>query len=442
MRIYLIIFTYLIFSLSGVYAQQWLFQSNKSSVKIPFELIDHVIVLPVMLNGEQMSFVLDTGVKETMLFGSVDSVVLNNVSSIKFQGLGEEKSIEGLLSLDNRISLGDSVMFDLHHNLYVITDSAVNLSNNLGVPIHGILGSTFFANNIVQIDYIKQEITVSRNLDGQARKIKKFKRVPITIINSRPFVNVDIKGFDSDFKDSRMLIDIGNSDPSMIFLQRLQQHQIHKPSIYEFLGKGFNGNIYGTRSRLKGIRIADFNIDNPIVSYPDSAGYAHGKLVVNRVGSVGNQIMSRFDVIFNYSDSCMYLRKNKDFNNPFHVDMSGLDIRHDGFVFIETPMSNSRVSNVDGGVRVDMDAIVRYKIELVPSFVVHHVRVGSPAFDAGIKVGDAFHKINGRLAGKLSLDRIKENFQTKDQHMVDVEVIRKEKKLRFRFKLTDPLAIE
>ncbi|WP_164122139.1 MULTISPECIES: PDZ domain-containing protein [Sphingobacterium] len=429
-------------SFTELAAQHWIFKRDASSIVIPIDIVNHIIMLPVHLNGEELTFILDTGVKETMLFGAVDSIILKNVSSYNFQGLGVDRGIEGLLSLDNVLVVGDSALVDPAHDLYVIVDSTLNLSKNIGVPIHGILGSNFFQNHVVRIDYIKKRLHVFKSTEGMERLLRKYVPVKLDIVKDRPFIDVGIQAGGKRFEATRMLVDLGNSDPLMIFPSVLDGYVVTPPYVYEFLGQGFNGNIYGKRNRIEGVTIAEWQFRRLFVSYPDTSSYSGRRLIERRVGSVGNQIMARFDVVFDYADSVMYLRKNKTYSDPFNIDMSGLEVRHAGFSWLKSRTVNKPLTSAsDQGTTINLGNDVMYQIELVPAYVIHHVRVGSPAFLAGVKTGDMVHKINGKYAGKMTLEEIKEKLQARDQYAVSLEVKRGEEIVKFRFKLIDPIPL-
>ncbi|MDR2281904.1 MAG: hypothetical protein LBE37_01780 [Sphingobacterium sp.] len=426
-----------------VQAQQWDFKGDVSRVVIPIDITNHIIMLPVQLNGEQLTFILDTGVKETMLFGAVDSTILRNVSSYNFQGLGVDQGIKGLLSLDNVLALGDSILTDHHHDLYVITDSTINLSKNIGVPIHGVLGSNFFQNHIVRIDYIRKRLHVFKSLDDLDKDLRKYTAVKLDLVKDRPFVDINISSGGKLFESSRMLVDLGNSDPLMIFPTALTDYKVSKPYVYEFLGQGFNGNIYGKRNRIEGVTVAKWNFKRLFVSYPDTNSYSTRRLVERRVGSVGNQIMARFDVIFDYADSVMYLRKNRMFGDPFNIDMSGLEVRNVGFSWLKSRTGAKPLgASSNEGQTINLSNDVMYQIELVPAYVIQHVRIGSPADLAGVKEGDGIYKINGKYAGKMTLESIKGKLQARDQYGISLEVKRGEEIIRFRFRLVDPIPLK
>lgn len=429
------------------YAQVWKYANHKDHITIPFELINHIIIVPVYLNGLKLSFILDTGVKETLLFGHVDSLTLKNTSSVRFQGLGVDSGVEGLLSLKNTIYVGDSSIVDNNHNLYVIVDSTINLSKNMGVPIHGIIGGSIFQNNIVKIDYLKKRLMLSRNLDSNESRLKKFTKIPIEIINDRPYVAVDIFN-KSEFKGNKMLLDLGNSDPALIFQERIPSYEMNERNVYEFIGKGFNGDVFGRRARVEKIKLNNFEIIEPYVSHPDKKSYDVKKLAKNRIGSIGNQMLARFEVVISYQDSVMYLKRNRNFNKPYHIDMSGLEITHEGFNWIRTrvnvplPKNDNKNSLVSEGVTINISGEVDYLVELLPSYKIHQIRRNSPAMLCGLEMGDRVHKINGKLASKMSLQEIKNRLQTKDAFHIKMEIYREGKLLKFSFALEDPIALK
>ena len=73
---------------------------------IPFQLINNLIFIPLNINGVDLTFLLDSGVNETILFSLENKEInFNDVEKIKFAGLGETKNIEGLKSENNIVNL-------------------------------------------------------------------------------------------------------------------------------------------------------------------------------------------------------------------------------------------------------------------------------------------------------------------------------------------------
>ena len=80
-----------------------------------FSLVNNMIVISAEVNGKRLSFLLDTGIKTTMLFNLkvVDSVELRNVEVIKLRGLGEGNSINAMKSHGNYFKFKDTLPLSL-----------------------------------------------------------------------------------------------------------------------------------------------------------------------------------------------------------------------------------------------------------------------------------------------------------------------------------------
>ncbi|MCB0425145.1 MAG: signaling protein, partial [Mangrovimonas sp.] len=81
---------------------------NKSE-KIRFKLINNLIIVPLKINGVELSFLLDTGVSKPLIFnfeGVQDVLKLNHTKRIYLRGLGSGDAIEAVKSESNRLELG------------------------------------------------------------------------------------------------------------------------------------------------------------------------------------------------------------------------------------------------------------------------------------------------------------------------------------------------
>ena len=80
---------------------------DEKKTVIPFQLINNLIFIPLNINGVELTFLLDSGVNETILFSLENKEInFNDVEKIKFSGLGETKNIEGLKSENNLVKIG------------------------------------------------------------------------------------------------------------------------------------------------------------------------------------------------------------------------------------------------------------------------------------------------------------------------------------------------
>ena len=70
--------------------------NDKKKVKLKFEYLNNLILIPVQLNGKNLTFLLDSGVQQTLLFSvENEDLSLENIQKMKFTGLGGSVEIEG-----------------------------------------------------------------------------------------------------------------------------------------------------------------------------------------------------------------------------------------------------------------------------------------------------------------------------------------------------------
>lgn len=413
--------------------------SDGKKTVIPFKLINNLIFIPININGADLTFLLDTGVAETSIFSLENQEIkLVNVEKIKFSGLGGERSIDGFRSEDNIGKIGKNFV-NYSMTVYIITDQDFNISSHVGIPVNGIIGYHFFKNHPVLIDYISKKITIYNNEEVFRKKIKSFSEINVSIEKNKPYIFADVE-MTREKKNSKLLIDLGNSDPIWLFPKLIKDFVYNRPNIDDFLGRGFNGDIYGKRSRIHNLYLGNFKFEKPLTAMPDEYSIQHVNLVENRKGSVGGDIMRRFTVAFDYPHEKIYLKKNRDFDDPFHFNMSGLDFRQDGMEWTKDIVSLPTKSQgkSSGGTEV-FSSSLQYNFTLKPIFSIAGVRKDSPGAKAGLQKDDRLISINGKKTADMTLQKILELMKSEEGRTIEMVIARKNKELSLRFTLEDPI---
>jgi hypothetical protein len=441
MKKYIVLFFGLLSVLSLKAQSDFLIENNHKKVTIPFKLINNLVFIPIKVNGVELNFLLDSGVEETILFSmeEMQEVSFNNIEKIKLRGLGSEEEIEGLKSANNILETHG--IKSSNHLVYIILDQSFNLSSHIGIPVNGIIGHKFFKNNLVEINYQKKKVIVHLNNEETRQKLdKKFKSVPITIERSKPYIYTAVVSNGEEIP-AKLLIDIGNSDAFWIF----ENNKIKLPqkNFPDFLGKGFSGDIEGHRAKLEKFSIADFEFKNPIVSFPDSTSIRNVKMVPDRIGSVGGEILKRFTLVLDYADRKLYLKKNTKFYEPFTYNKSGITIQHNGLqwvqetVHLQTVQVAASVSELED--REKNNDNFRYKFLLKPVYEIINIRKNSAADKCGLQKGDIIVSINKILPYKYSLQQINNLLKSEEDAWINMEIERNSLILKFRFRLEDEL---
>ncbi len=431
--------------LAGVVFSQSHFEflGGKSKIDIPFQLINNLIFIPITVNGVELTFLLDSGVNETLLFSLENKEVdFDQVEKMRFSGLGDNVQIEGLLAVNNHVQIGKNLA-DYEHKIYLILDEEFNFSSHVGIPVNGIIGYHFFKDYVVKLNYVTRKLTLYE--PSHPPKIsRKYSKLDLSLELNKPYVMAGIEQTTTQ-KQSKMLVDLGNSDALWLFPSVISGFQYNRPNIDDFLGRGFSGDIYGKRSRIRRLVVADFALEYPLTALPDEFSIQHLKLVPQRKGSIGSETLRRFTLIFDYPNKTLHLKKNRYFSDPFHFNMSGLDIKHDGMFWDRdlVQVESLKKSSSESGDRVyTAPSAFQYRFVLKPEYSISGSRPGSPAYNAGLRKGDKILSINRKKVTTYSLKQILELLKSEPGDKLTFEVKRLSKVQSFSFFLVDPIPYE
>ena len=438
MRLKLLLF-FLFFSVSGFSQSEFQINNIKNKVVIPFKLINNLIFIPVTINGEELTFLVDTGVEQTILFSLDDKeeVKLFEVEKLKLRGLGSKDAIDSYKSSRNKVEIKDFV--DNNHEIYVVLDQEFNFSSHVGIPVNGIIGSNFFKKHIVEIDYDRKKIIVyNHNHKKITSKLqKKFVKEAITIEDKKPYCISNIKTGNQTIP-SKLLVDTGNSDAVWVFLNKTDKIKLPKKNIQDYLGRGFSGNVYGKRARISSFEFGNKTFYNPLITFPDSTSLKSVNFVPNRVGSLGSEIISRFTIVFDYLNKAVYTKPSKRMSDPFNFNMSGIEVEHAGLEWVK----EAEDERTSGGIKIYTDntldkfqSSLKIHFTLKPVFKIASVRVDSEAEKVGLKVGDRILKINRQTVHWLTIEMINELLKSEEGKIIEIEVERAGKTFIFKFQL-------
>ncbi|MCE7068263.1 aspartyl protease family protein [Dyadobacter sp. CY326] len=368
---------------------------NHKSTRIPFELHSNLILLYAKINDtDSLRFILDTGVSSIII---TDPYVLKPdklrlTRKVNLTGAGEGKSISAHVAIDNKFAMGR--LKANHQNIVVLEEDFLRLSEYVGVPVHGIFGYEIFNNFVVTIDFSKKELILMRP-DKYRYKPSKGDKHPLIIEDTKPFTDAVTLFADGREHPIRVLIDTGAGHALLLNNTPKESFRLPEKVIRAQLGRGLNGVINGNLGRIDKVRLGRFTMDNIVASFPDSIAFG-SKLRAGqeRQGNIGCELLRRFKVTMNYSQSYMVLKPVKSrLREKFEHDMSGMEIRAEG---------------------IDLH-----------SYIVNHVAENSPALKAGLVEGDQLLFIDDHAASDLNVSEIYKLLQRGDGRNIDLLVKRK-----------------
>ncbi len=419
---------------------KFVIQNKKHSDKIKFKFINNLIIIPVEINGVELSFLLDTGVSKPIIFNFLnvsDTLKIKNAEKIYLRGLGEGESVEALKSKNNVMKIGDAIK--LNQELYAVYDANLNFAPRLGVPVHGILGFDLFKDFVVEINYSNRYIRITEPQSFNYKNCRKCERLNLEFYNNKPYLNAKVKINNNEIP-VKLLIDTGGSDALWLFEDDSLGLVSDKKYFNDFLGHGLSGSVYGKRSKIDAFSLKRFVVEKANVAYPDSASISYARQFKGRNGSLAGNILKRFNLIIDYQKAKITLKKNSHFKEPFSYNKSGIELAHIGVRLVrerDASKSEDKSSLTKGSQQNSTTIIieVKYKFSLKPSYSIVELRVGSPAHRAGLMIGDIVLSINGKPTYQYSLQDLIYKFYDEAGKRIRLKVERKGVILTFNFQL-------
>ncbi|MEZ4854603.1 PDZ domain-containing protein [Flavobacterium sp.] len=432
------LFSFLVIYSIGFTQINW--NSNKKKIAIPFEFTHNLIIVKVSINNVNLEMIVDTGAEKNILFNfpSVQNITFYSTRTVQISGLGSGDNLEAVVSSNNNFIIKD--IQDTNFEVLLLLNNNINLVNKLGMPINGILGSSFFKDYLVEINYAKKKLFLYKNSASfYKRKVKKYDSIDVQFIKSKPYIKIPVDDATKKL-ETILLFDSGLSDGLWLFEdENIMCNQNHFEDV---LGIGLGGDVKGKKSRVKKLQIANYKLNDALVSYPDSISlqniFSNSKSIRN--GSIGGEILKRFNWVLDYNKNVFYFVKNKLFSEPFNYNMSGIEVQHEGVEWIReitrtTEKSTYNTIDAKEFIYDNPDLKNTFEYKLKPVFIVYNIRENSPAHRAGIKINDKIVSINGKKAYDYSIKKITELFQSEEGKKVKIKIDRNGEEIDFEFYL-------
>ena len=378
----------------------------KKIASIPFEIVGSYVIIKARINDSStLNLILDSGIRNTIITELMtgDKISLNYSDVRELMGLGGGEHLEAYASNSNTLRIG-KLKLD-YKTVYVLKNDVFNLSKHTGTKINGLIGVDLFQNYTVEIDYTHKRI---RFYDPKTMSLPKgYGMLPINIEAQKMFVELSVIQSDSTRKQVRMLVDTGAELNA--WFQTYTKESVELPAkwVQGTIGEGFNGIITGKYGHISQICFGEFCLKNPIVSFPDSAAIKEIISVSKRDGTIGSQLLSRFNLYIDYPQKKIYFKPNENFNNRYAYNVAGIEI-------IQISPNINLVEVLD-------------------------VWANSPAAIAGVQKGDQIFEINGSIAFDMTMGEIRKLFETPSKRPLRMTLMRNNKQFMVVIDMKDKI---
>lgn len=219
---------------------------------------------------------------------------------------------------------------------FYLNDYAL-LSSVYGIKIDGLLGYNFFKQYVVAIDYEHSVIDLYKPDGFQYPPGGQILRPSLHTI---PFEVHEVN--DNRRMQPSLYYDSGAGLPLLLSERAVKDSNLlisnRVPVVVQ--AEGMGGKVQMRLTVLKEFRLGKYKFKNvPAYLYSDHLNILTYPMVH---GILGNEIMRRFNVIYNYPHAEIYIKPNKRYNTPFDYSYTGMSFYdHDGKVIVEDIVSGS-----------------------------------------------------------------------------------------------------
>jgi hypothetical protein len=350
---------------------------QSSPITIPFELVNRHIVLKVQVdNFRPLSFVLDTG----------DQFAIINLDRAKELGL----KLEGEIHMGGAGSAVSTGAF-VRGSLFTLPgfpgfsqplNAALpigRMAPRFGQDLDGIIGSEFIKQFVLEIDYQARVIKLydkdKFNYSGSGESI------PITLNSAgHPIIEAEVTPIGHMPLIGKFVLDVGSGGALALYTPFVANHDLlgpRLPTIKAIGVGGAGGEVNARIGRVSELTIGRFHISQPITLFSEDKVGAFASPAL--VGNIGQQIVSKFRLLLDYSHNRIIFEPNDSFNDRFDRAFGGLSIVAEGKDY--------------------------------RTFRIADVLENSPGTEAGLQKDDIITAIDGKAAADLTLTKVLELFE-------------------------------
>jgi len=341
----------------------------------------------VLVKGEveevPANLLLDTGAEDLLLdslFKSNSRLDFENFFSAKITGIGN--------SYQEIIVITDSVNMSIGKRNYMVAPVPVlNLKPVGGDIIDGLLGTVCFTGEVLELNYVQKYINVypsvdSLDLDGYT-KLAFRKYGNFCLLPARIRIN------DSLVIEGEFIFDTGSPTSTIsgavAYSNDMGKTVSPKVRYYTDYG-GIGGESSSWDFISDSVRIGSYALPhvNLAFSLDESGILSDG----DYLGIIGNNILDRFHLFFDFHNNNLYLKPNSRFDEPYLFDRLG-------FTWIDRCMTSG-------------------------AWIITGLTENSPAESVGLRIDDRIVKVNSIPVENIPLEEQNDFFKQAEKVRMDV----------------------
>jgi hypothetical protein len=334
---------------------------------LPFTLVDRRVFVDVTLNGRgPFHFILDSGATAVLSDSVAHQLGLDVKDEGEGSGVGAATQHFGSTKLAS-VSLGDLQMSDVAFNVLSLGDTPQVFGRQ---PVDGVLGAPVFEHMVVKHDYVHRTLTLT------PPDVYRYAGSGIVVAFTRPrqipVIEAKLDGMAGGFG-----IDTGARSALLLYGPFCEKNQLaakYQARLEGVTGWGIGGPVRSLLARAHELDLGGVSVRDLVARL--STQKSGLTTSAEMAGLIGPDVLSQFDVTFDYSRSRIILEKNTSYGRRDAYDRAG----------VWMGMKDS-------------------------SFTVVDMIAKGPADEAGVRTGDTILAIDGRSTRELDLPEVREQMR-------------------------------
>ena len=308
--LFTVTFTGTSFCINGKKQKSFSGTDNQKYV-IPFTFVNNKTILLAKVGGSRpLRIILDSGMGwDGILIYNPDvrdSIKLINPQSSNIAGAGKGNASSAVFADSMSFSIGDVEFKD--QRIVVLQNDSFK-----GFPTDGVVGYSILGHYAVEVNYDNFTMTLHESeklqIDSSWEAVSIFFKD-----NNIPWVNVKVVIENETPVSLSCYIDCASSETIELLLKPAQKFLIPKETKEVHLGRGLSGDIYGKTGKIVKVIFGPFQLKDVTAAFAPAEVRSKQK---GADGVIANNLLRRFNLIFDYAHLKLYIKPNSHFNDTF-----------------------------------------------------------------------------------------------------------------------------
>jgi hypothetical protein len=277
---------------------------------IPFEVDRNRTIVRFEVGGSRpLRLILDTGMPMDGVYlfhkEARNEVALEDPIEVLIPGAGGGEPSKGIMAESVPVSAG-GVVFG--HQRAIISLS----EHTQGFPTDGVIGWSLFGHYAVELDYDTMVMTL--HPPGSFVPDSTWYALPIALKENIPWLSASVDAVGEGAVPVDCYIDFASGDAVELLVREGAKFPIPENMSRAYLGTGLSGDVYGGTGQITSFTIGPHTVFDVPAVFPMAATRSKQE---GADAVIGNRLLRRFDLVFDYDGGTLWLRPNDAFGLPF-----------------------------------------------------------------------------------------------------------------------------